>query len=930
MILYDFITFQNNHFTVQLNENTQTLFAEVDQPPGGPIEQQVTQNELGPNHPIGGILISHCQGSTLVQVLISDYYPFAKFNRILNAPSCGYNPGEVCDFTLFDILSAPETEAGLHNGVITVNAALTGQVLQYSLDNVNWQMGNVFKNLLPGIYTVYIKSTTTSCEQHRKIGVGAGPVVPQIPYPWQEKVCKFFKLIDGMDEYMIDEPLSWDQVEFNAKRTKDYHGWSSQYSDGSVQLGFACAAGKEVLETAYNLNGGDANVRFQYGFTYLDQTQVLFDGKINFNTYNKLSGYITAVIEGAEFNNLFTTRMDTKVNLSDGKTQDGDFIAVPKVYKVGLHGKAISTKFQVNSVTLWDYPVFQFREASSYIIPDTSEAKLTEITENFTYGLLIQNEAPYDIDLYSLNLSFGGVYNFDVAFSIDVKLKGRQGNQGSYTLTPMFMINDTLYPAGAVKQGQSSATDWQQIPVDFHYTGTHTLVAGDKVYWFIKMDTVGFIEGPSLLQKMVNITVEALEEAKGSDCRGWLLHDVIDYVAKNITNNHTFLKSNFLSLKSSSQVSDGQGSLYILTNGKQIRNFDVATNPLLISMNDCLKIVRSLFCCGYGFERIGGNEFLRIERVNQFYQNKKITQIDDVFEYSEEIAKDLIFNETEFGFEKYQSSGLNSLDEFNTRREDLMPIKTHKDKLIVKSPAIGSGYSIEKCRRNQYSETPTNSVDNDEDAFIISVNRTAEPGRFQAEKNEAFDIVENLISPETAYNLRLSPKRIELNWAIWVKNILYWKQPVDFIKTSFVDQNGLLRTKLKPSDLRAVGDIFKDDWVEKDDIQLSNYPVEEQIFKPEYMNIKAKITPNIMIMIDNAMHGQQSTPQNYGWIAVRDNVGLYQAGFPIEMKYNFFTKHVTMKLLKFYASPVNPADECCNYVTINGCRIIINGFKWRI
>ena len=33
----------------------------------------------------------------------------------------------------------------------------------YSLDNVNWQTSNIFKNLDAGIYQIYVKSQTNSC-----------------------------------------------------------------------------------------------------------------------------------------------------------------------------------------------------------------------------------------------------------------------------------------------------------------------------------------------------------------------------------------------------------------------------------------------------------------------------------------------------------------------------------------------------------------------------------------------------------------------------------------------------------------------------------------------------------------------------------------------------------------------------------------------
>jgi len=75
------------------------------------------------------------------------------------------------------------------------------------------------------------------------------------------------------------------------------------------------------------------------------------------------------------------------------------------------------------------------------------------------------------------------------------------------------------------------------------------------------------------------------------------------------------------------------------------------------------------------------------------------------------------------------------------------------------SKIIASGYLIESARRQIGKETTDNQTDND--VFVICLNDTKD----RAEKNENFAIVENIISPETAYNLRISPKRNLFNFA---------------------------------------------------------------------------------------------------------------------------------------------------------------------
>lgn len=62
------------------------------------------------------------------------------------------------------VLGAPsytksdESGVGLNNGSITVNV-LSSYTREYSLDNVAWQVSNIFAGLAPGTYTVYVRDT---------------------------------------------------------------------------------------------------------------------------------------------------------------------------------------------------------------------------------------------------------------------------------------------------------------------------------------------------------------------------------------------------------------------------------------------------------------------------------------------------------------------------------------------------------------------------------------------------------------------------------------------------------------------------------------------------------------------------------------------------------------------------------------------------
>ncbi len=68
------------------------------------------------------------------------------------------------------------------DGTITVNATSTNPdaVFNYSLDNQNWQVSNLFSNLANKTYTVYVKDVTTRCVDSIYVGISYSDCRPEI------------------------------------------------------------------------------------------------------------------------------------------------------------------------------------------------------------------------------------------------------------------------------------------------------------------------------------------------------------------------------------------------------------------------------------------------------------------------------------------------------------------------------------------------------------------------------------------------------------------------------------------------------------------------------------------------------------------------------------------------------------------------------
>lgn len=909
---------------MQYDSDTQTVFTEVD-PPGSTPQLAVGILELGKS--VNAVIYHECVGTTQIKIMPWVKFPFAVLSKTPNSRSCGYvAPGGFdCQFTVLPPILEHETIQGERDGTATLQVFLIGRALEYSLDNRHWQTSKTFSNLGPGNYKWYVRAG--ECKKSGTFTINVGAPSDTFIFPWTQKYCQYFRLVRNGVQTDIAEPAKWDSVNIKGKRDPEWHGWKDQYSDEVIELEFDCPAGKEILQAEYNENGSDGTVGFQYGIRTQNGSEYsLFDGKINFNTYKRYPNKVAASVESVKYNPMIKTRIDTKVSMTDKKSIDGMDIAAPPVREFRLHSKELARQFIcVNNS--WSETMESFQTTKKvFIIPNTSEASATEIEDTYTYGLEQIPDAPYDIDLYNHLVKYEGEYNFHIEYSIALKIRAF-GSTGSFVARSYIMFNDEKIQIGGGVTGDMDS-GLQVFNINVNGDFTRQLKPNDEVYFFTEVN-LNIALGAYLLtvtQNSINVTVAALERAEASNCKGWFLFDAINHVVKSITNDQTYLKSSFLSKSSAQQPVDGPGSLYITTNGKQIRRFDVANNPLVISAKDLLESVRALFCLGYGFETVAGIDVMRIERVNYFYQNKEMMVIEECWDYvDDEVAKELLYNEFEVGYEIFQDEGNNTLDEFNTKSEGTTAIKTNKLKLVAKSKAITSGYSLESSRRMQFDATPTNSYQNDDNSFIIAMRRNGSD--YATERSEAFDTVTGVISPDTAYNLRLSPKRMLLNWAVWLKNIFHYKKDTEVIKPTLVVQNGELTTRFKPTEPNPIGDINKELIKENEEVSLANYAVEERIFRPEWISFKTKITPDKIQLINRAMKGSAHDSVNYGYIAVKDKDGLYQAGYLYELDYNFHTEQATMKLLKKHDSPVTPGEVCCDYLAVNGCRLLVNGNK---
>lgn len=949
-------TFSNAGYTwnIYADFDTQTIETNNDPPPQQ-IGPTVDATILG--FAADAIIIQSCGTginlTTLYQVKAQFAWPYAYFETILNSPACGYMPPVTCsvDYTL----TTTDAVNGNNNGRLTVTIPPDALFYKFSIDNgATWQDTPNFTGLFPGFYTLiirkyYIRSRPflSGCNVTVAFSIGNNivvvPSILPIPYQDSKNLCYFFRLLIGTQVLPIREPVGWDVLDIQGKRDPELHGWTYQFSDGEFPLKFDCSAGGDLIKSVYESAGQDGDVGFQYGFNYGGNEYLLFDGAILLGTYTPYPAYVQASVKNNQFDETFLSRLDTPVSMAETEGFDGGTIIPPTPYSMELHAKQILTQLSVNNSNRSYADNLETSGTTFWVLFGIDGPVKNDIDQTNIFTLLSTPADPVP-NQFNIKFTTGGVTDISFAANITIQIHTHNTNlfgsiTGTYKVVYLYRklnangtYTDTSETISNVEHSSTGALSTNTPVINLIASKTITgfnYGAGDEIYFFtfIEFDDAINVYFPSIVQFSLAFTVAHYESSAPSLANVWFLDDALRHIINVMSDGRLAFRSSFLERANFQNVVQGQAARRVLTNGFQIRNFDVADRPLKADFSKLVKSLNAQNCIGadYAVDNTGAAR-VRIERRDFFYRDNMILAIEDgIEEYYEQVATDIIYNEAEFGYDKFLETGFNSLDEFNTRSSALTPIQKNLKKLSQIATVITSGYTIEDTRRQQFADTPTNSYDNDDNTFMMAVRDNGT--NWVPEKNEPFSTATNVISPETSYNLRLDWKRMYYNWFIWLKGIFAYKATTEKIKITDFKQNGDLTTQFDGSEVDVIGDIDRDLIIEKDPILLSKMNSTATLIRPEWVNVVCRLSPDKVQLINAAMTGQSDDTKNYGYIMVLNpkDGGIWQAGYIYDLKYNYAHEKATFKMLKKYLSPEAPVVDCCAWLSANDCYVIANG-----
>lgn len=594
-----------------------------------------------------------------------------------------------------------------------------------------------------------------------------------------------FTIIDPVlnTEVIIDEPIGWDKCKFTLARDENFHGIFVTFS---TDLEFVGTGYNIIKDTFYN-SGIEyvLTLRIEERCNASYEYETMFVGRINLSRFQDLfNGYCSCKVNLEDSNNsmLIKNNADKLINFSETIEIDGETLAPLEENVMTMHSKSIvlTSVFEtIQYATPLTSEKIITNSGLTYFFAMPVFVKSNDLSTSAGTGAIAETQSIVPILQSSIETNFippyTGTYelHFECTGSFSDIVTTSSGRD--YSLTWVYSINGNIDVYTISSLGIYNPTQPLIINFDINETATLSLNEGDQVKIYLVLASYNAPTSTAvnwyLLFNTANIYFKSNTVAPATTAKTYLIHECFERVAQATIDKQVAFESNFLGRKDIGYGANGCGSFTALTNGFNIRDFD---KPILTTLTDIFTSLSAIHCLGLGLLQKGDNEVIKVEPIDYFYDgDNQIAEMLNIKQITVSSNESMIYNTALIGFEKYGTEEgtdkNNILDGFATQHNYNLPITTVKKAFVKVCKYITDHYAIEFTRRQQLINTSTQSWKFDDDNFLICTNRTENVSGIAtslniAEKNENFALTNNILSPETGYNLRLTPTRMLLKW----------------------------------------------------------------------------------------------------------------------------------------------------------------------
>ncbi len=168
---------------------------------------------------------------------------------------------------------------------------------------------------------------------------------------------------------------------------------------------------------------------------------------------------------------------------------------------------------------------------------------------------------------------------------------------------------------------------------------------------------------------------------------------------------------------------------------------------------------------------------------------------------------------------------------------------------------------------------------------VTDITITISEVRLRAERDEAFDVLTGVNSPETIYNGGLNPKYMLFNQSLLINSGFSGKPDSAVIKTQEVKLNGEMTCKFKAGEGGYILDPDKETVKMNGDIELSKLNSRNRLFDGLIYNFSTNMSYDRVLAIRDACLSETGL-KDYGYISFNDPFGQIRQGFIMSMIYN--------------------------------------------
>jgi hypothetical protein len=719
-----------------------------------------------------------------------------------------------------------------------------------------------------------------------------------------------------LNDTEVDEPSGWDGFEVSIKRDEKYHGMTFEAATTPLSFYGEAAA---ILEDAYLTDGVKANVTFHVeyrcegNYDYIE----LYRGRLNFGKYKKTCGstcLVTIPVEEESCHIILKSRFDQKVDVdslvaADGQTPLQEYEQISVETDLPAHNLLQAAEglvaeggdridlgiFAPINSDFWVRATYANQLNASLnetqLIPTVFAAADNGLNDSVISPVVLLDDIPN---------CFNG--NFTWA----ARLKG------SYDIgfSPSGVISLTAYVAtgefpGTLTVLDSSVIESLQItPVsgtfDINLSGTTTLAQGAGFYVYLHADFAavgggqpdGFVE----FDPETYVNFEGVQSCPTTQAELSGVHETLSRVTESITNGCMRVKSEFYGRTDSEPFAfpaDGCGGLRTLTSGLKIRKAE--EDKFFASLKDLMDGLNPIDNIGIGVEDdpdIPGRMLLRVEDLDFFYRNEQLMRHDGIPKADIDVEEQKHYSRILVGYKKWEVEDVKGLDEFNSNREYKTSIDTVNSTLDITSNFVAGSYPIEITRQQSFATSGGADTKYDNDIFIISMERKSYPyGNMQVEQGNITN-PQNIFSPDTIYNYRLSPLR----------NLMRWYRSIGPAFASLFD------TANKLFFSSGTGNLIASGIMESTSCRQENAEVQENqnIFVTNYANTDdyTPLWKNELLTYTYPMSvaDYEAVKANpYGYIEAQCGNGAFEKFWIQEIKFKLTKGEATFILRKKYA-----------------------------